>query len=97
MRISVLVENRPTLERLSHWLSVAAGLSYLSGLAYASWRMADRAIWRFALDGTWTPERTGSSFNAPVPAFLKGMLFVGAVLFLVVLVNEALKRRSSAP
>ncbi len=94
MRISVMVENRPALERVSHWLSLTAGTIYLSGLAYASWRMADRAIWRFALDGTWTPERTGSSFNAPVPAFLKGMLFLGAVLFLLVLLNHALKRRA---
>ncbi len=97
MRISVMVENRPRLERLSHWLSVAAGITYLSGLAYASWRMADRAILRFALDGTWTPERTGSSFNAPVPAFLKGMLFLGAVLFLAVLIGEAIRRRASQP
>ncbi len=94
MRISVMVENRPALERLSHWLSLVAGTIYLSGLAYASWRMADRAIWRFALDGTWTPERTGSSFSAPVPAFLKGVLFLGAVLFLIVLLNHALKRRA---
>ena len=95
MRIAVLVENRPALERVSHWLSIAAGVIYLSGLAYASWRMAERAIWRFALDGSWTPERTGSSFNAPVPAVLKGMLFLGAVLFLAALVNHAVKRRAS--
>ena len=93
MRITVLVENRPALERLSHWLSLATGTLYLSGLAYASWRMAERAVWRFALDGSWFPERTGSSFNAPVPAFLKAMLFVGAVLFLLVLLNQAFKRK----
>lgn len=95
MRIGVLVDGRPGLERLSHWLSVVAGTVYLSGLAYASWRMAERAIWRFALDGSWTPERTGSSFNAPVPAFLKGMLFLGAILFLAVLLNQAFKRRAT--
>lgn len=94
MRISVLVENRPRLERLSHWLSLTAGTLYLSGLAYASWRMADRAIWRFALDGSWTPERTGSSFNAPLPAYLKAMLFLGAVLFLLVLLRRALPQKA---
>ncbi|MEO0383800.1 MAG: TRAP transporter small permease subunit [Pseudomonadota bacterium] len=95
MRIGVLVDGKPKFEALSHWLSIAAGTIYLSGLAYASWRMAERAIFRFALDGTWTPERTGSTFNAPVPAFLKGMLLLGAALFLVVLLHSAFKRRAT--
>lgn len=93
MRVTVLVEQNPTLERLSHWLSVAAGTVYLSGLAYASWRMADRAIFRFALDGSWMPERSGSTLNSPLPAYLKGLLFVGAVLFLIVLWRYAFQRR----
>jgi TRAP-type C4-dicarboxylate transport system permease small subunit len=97
MRINVLVENKPRLEALSHWLSTAAGAIYLSGLAYASWRMAERAVLRFALDGSWTPERTGSTFNAPVPAFLKGVLFLGAVLFLLVVLRGVFKRTVSKP
>ncbi len=90
MRIGFLVEKHPRLERLSHWLSLTAGTLYLAGLAYASWRMADRAIWRFALDGSWMPERTGSSFNSPLPSYLKALLFLGAVLFLLVLLRRAL-------
>jgi len=93
MRITVLVEKHPALERLSHWLSLIAGAVYLSGLAYASWRMAERAIWRFSLNGAWNPERSGSTLNAPLPAYLKGLLFVGAVLFLLVLLRRALPRK----
>jgi len=94
MRIAFLVEKRPALARLSHWLSITAGTIYLSGLAYASWRMADRALWRFALDGSWMPERTGSSFNSALPSYLKALLFVGAVLFLLVLLRQALPKRA---
>lgn len=94
MRITVFAEKHPTLARLSDWLSLVAGMIYLSGLAYASWRMADRAIWRFALDGSWMPERSGSTLNSPLPAYLKALLFVGAVLFLLVLVGKALPRRA---
>lgn len=93
MRITVLVEKHPALARLSHWLSLIAGTVYLSGLAYASWRMAERAIWRFSLNGAWNPERSGSTLNAPLPAYLKGLLFVGAVLFLLVLLRRALTRK----
>ena len=93
MRITVLVEKHPALGRLSHWLSLIAGTVYLSGLAYASWCMAERAIWRFSLNGTWNPERSGSTLNAPLPAYLKGLLFVGAVLFLLVLLRRALPRK----
>ncbi len=94
MRISFLVEKNPRTGRISHWLSIAAGTIYLSGLAYASWRMAERAIWRFALDGSWMPERTGSTFNSPLPSYLKVMLFLGAVLFLLVLLRRALPQRA---
>ena len=93
MRITVLVEKHPALARLSHWLSLIAGTVYLSGLAYASWRMAERAIWRFSLNGAWNPERSGSTLNAPLPAYLKGLLFVGAVLFLLVLLRRAWPRK----
>ncbi|QPH53692.1 TRAP transporter small permease subunit [Pontivivens ytuae] len=95
MRISFLVEKHPRLERLSHWLSLVAGAIYLSGLAYASWRMAERAIWRFALDGSWIPERTGSTFNSPLPSYLKAMLFLGALLFLLVLLRRVLPGKAS--
>ncbi|MEM8622787.1 MAG: TRAP transporter small permease [Pseudomonadota bacterium] len=93
MRVELLVERRPVLARLSHWLGGIAGVIYLGGLAYAAWRMADRAIWRFSLDGSWDPERSGSTLNSPLPAFLKGLLLVGAVLFLLVVLAKLLPRR----
>lgn len=94
MRIDLLTEKYPALARISHWLSSAAGLIYLSGLTYACWRMAERAIWRFSLDGSWDPERSGSTLNSALPAFLKGLLLVGTVLFLAIVINKIMPRRS---
>ncbi len=93
MRITLLIEKWPGLARFSEALSLAAGIIYLGGLCYAAWRMAERAIWRFSLNGAWNPERSGSTLNAPLPAYLKGLLFVGAVLFLLVLLRRALPRK----
>jgi len=92
MRIGFLTDGRPALRRVSWWLTVAAGAVYLAGLAYGAFRQADRAIFRFALDGSWNPERSGSTLNSPLPAYLKGLLFVGAVLFLLVLLRQAFRR-----
>ncbi len=92
MRIGFLTDGRPRLARLSRWLTVGAGAVYLTGLAYGAFRQADRALFRFALDGSWTPERSGSTLNSALPAFLKGLLFLGAVLFLLVLLRQALRR-----
>ncbi len=93
MRITFLVEKSPWLSGLSHWLTIGAGAIYLSGLAHAAFRQADRAIWRFALDGSWNPERSGSTLNSPLPAYLKALLFVGAVLFLIVLLRQIWPKR----
>jgi hypothetical protein len=92
MRIGFLVDTRPRLARLSRWLTIGAGTVYLTGLAYGAFRQADRAIFRFALDGSWNPERSGSTLNSPLPAYLKGLLFVGVVLFLLVLLRQAFRR-----
>jgi C4-dicarboxylate transporter, DctQ subunit len=93
MRITVLVETRPSLSRLSEWLGLVAGVIYLGGLALASWRMAERAIWRFSLSGAWDPERSGSTLNLPLPAYLKAILFAGVVLFLLVVPGRMIPRR----
>ncbi|MFQ6549406.1 TRAP transporter small permease subunit [Aestuariibius sp. 2305UL40-4] len=84
MRITLLVEKRPGLARLSDGLSLVVGAVYLAGLAYAAWRMTERAIWRFSLDGSWDPERSGSTLNSPLPSYLKAILFLGAALFLAI-------------
>lgn len=93
MRIDVLVSRRPRLARLSHWLGGIAGIVYLGGLAFAAWRMSERALWRFALDGSWNPERSGSTLNSPLPGLLKALLFFGCVLFLAVILGKLIPRR----
>ena len=86
MRITLLVEKRPGLAKASELLSLIAGTVYMGGLAYAAWRMAERAIWRFSLSGGWDPERSGSTLNSPLPSYLKAMLFLGSALFLSIVV-----------
>jgi C4-dicarboxylate transporter, DctQ subunit len=93
MRITVLVDTRPGLARVSEWLGLVAGAIYLGGLALASWRMAERAIWRFSISGAWDPERSGSTLNSPLPAYLKAILFAGAVLFLLVVLRRMIPGR----
>lgn len=93
MRIGFLVDKTRPLRTLSHWLAIVAGSIYLSGLAYGAYRQAERAIFRVSFDGSWNPERSGSTFNSPLPAYLKGLLFIGAVLFLTVLVRRILANR----
>lgn len=92
MRITLLVEKLPRLERLSSGLSLAAGGVYLAGLAYAAWNMAERAIWRFSISGAWDPERSGSTLNSPLPSYLKALLFVGCILFLALVVRRVFTR-----
>ena len=95
MRIGFLVEKHPALARLSHGLSLVAGGIYLAGLSYAAWKMAEKAVLRFSLSGAWDPERSGSTMNSPLPAYLKVCLFVGSVLFLLVLLRRAIPRRTN--
>ncbi|WP_419908197.1 TRAP transporter small permease subunit [Hoeflea sp.] len=94
MRVTLLVERQPVLSRISDILSGIVGAVYLAGLTYAAWRMTERAIWRFSLGGSWDPERSGSTLNAPLPAFLKALLFIGALLFLVVVLRRLFARRA---
>lgn len=89
MRITLLVEKRPRLARFSEALSLTAGILYLGGLSFAAWRMAERAIWRFSLNGAWDPERSGSTLNSPLPSYLKALLFVGCALFLLLALKQA--------
>lgn len=89
MRITLLVEKRPALARFSDALSLLAGAVYLAGLTFAAWRMAERAVWRFSLSGGWDPERSGSTLNSPLPAYLKALLFVGCGLFLLLVLRHA--------
>lgn len=93
MRITAFVEGRgPRVRRISRLLGLLAGTIYLAGLAYAAFNMTDDALFRFALDGSWDPERSGSTWNTPLPAFLKLALFLGSLLFLLVLLRRAFAR-----
>ncbi len=89
MRITLLVERRPRLKQFSDALSLIAGIIYLGGLSFAAWRMAERAVWRFSINGAWDPERSGSTLNSPLPAYLKALLFVGCALFLLLALKQA--------
>ncbi len=93
MRITSFIENRGnTIAALSKWLSIAAGAIYLTGLAYTAYRMTKDALFRYALDGSWDPERSGSTWNSPVPSFIKLALLLGTVLFLLVLLRRVWSR-----
>ncbi len=87
MRISVLADRFPKRARL--WLEGLGhfcGIVFLTGLAISAWDIAGRAAFRFMPNGAWFPERSGSSWNTPLPAFNKVALFVGAALFLMAVV-----------
>ncbi|GHB21975.1 TRAP transporter small permease subunit [Salinicola rhizosphaerae] len=46
------------------------------------------AAWEPALMSMHGPERSGSSFNPPLPAYLKPMLVVGAILYILQLLSN---------
>lgn len=90
MRIGLVADRLgPRARRALDLLGLAAGIVYLAGLAYGSLVMTRRTTFRFSADGTWMPERSGSSWNTPAPALVKGALLAGAVLFLLVLLRQA--------
>ena len=90
MRITLLADRLPP--RARRWLegmSLCIGALYLGGMALAAWSMSQRALFRFTADGTWRPERSGTSWNTPAPGLLKFALCVGAALFLLVILRRA--------
>ncbi|MEM0947235.1 MAG: TRAP transporter small permease [Pseudomonadota bacterium] len=89
MRITVLRDRMPPgLRRAVDMLGLACGAIYLSALAFSGWQIAQRSLFRFMPDGSWFPERSGSSWNTPLPAFIKFALFVAAALFLAVVLRQ---------
>ena len=52
------------------------------------WSISNRTLFKFAADGAWTPERSGTSWNTPAPALVKFALLLGALLFLVVILRQ---------
>lgn len=66
--------------------------------AWASWTMVERAFW--APDGRFRMEGTGSAWNPPTPALMKGFLFiimiVLAVQFVILAVNHMRRARQTS-
>ncbi|MGP1397234.1 MAG: TRAP transporter small permease subunit [Inquilinaceae bacterium] len=92
MRVSLLIDGAGRARRrLAEMLSFVTGAVFLVGLAVGMWGIVQRSLFRFATDGTWTPERSGSSWNTPSPAYLKLALLVGALVFLLVVVRQAIQ------
>lgn len=89
MRVTALYDAMPPkIRRLADILALLCGAIYLGAMSYSGWLIAQRSLFRFMPDGTWFPERSGSSWNTPLPAFIKFALFVGALLFLAVVLKQ---------
>ena len=89
MRIGLLVDTaRPSWRRLAEALSLLCGAVYLGGLALAMWSISQKSLFRFSTEGVWMPERSGTSWNTPAPAIIKFALFLGAALFLAVILLQ---------
>lgn len=89
MRVTALTDRMsPGLRWLADGLGLICGTIYLAALAFSGWQIAERSLFRFMPDGTWFPERSGSSWNTPLPAFVKFALFLGAVLFLAAVLQH---------
>ncbi|MBO6755029.1 MAG: TRAP transporter small permease [Roseibium sp.] len=89
MRITLLSDAAsPGFRRLAEFIGLVCGLVYIGGLTYSAWRLTERSLLRFQPDGTWIPETSGTSWNTPMPAFIKAALFISCALFLAVLLRQ---------
>ncbi|MFN4100623.1 MAG: TRAP transporter small permease subunit [Pararhodobacter sp.] len=89
IRVTLLTDRLPpAMRRLTEGFGLVAGLIFLTGLSLAMWAIVQRSLWRFNAAGVWMPERSGTSWNTPAPALLKGLLLAGAVLFLLAVLRR---------
>lgn len=89
MRVTALYDAMPPkARRLADVIALLCGTIYLGAMTYSGWLITQRSLFRFMPDGTWFPERSGSSWNTPLPAFIKLALFAGAVLFLAIVLKQ---------
>jgi TRAP-type mannitol/chloroaromatic compound transport system permease small subunit len=94
IRITAIYDRlRVPERRLCDLLAYACGIVFLGGLGYgALWEAVDSLL-RFD-EGRWRPETLGGAFAFPLPAFLRGILFLSVLLFLLqVLVHLGRKLR----
>jgi TRAP-type mannitol/chloroaromatic compound transport system permease small subunit len=72
----------PGLKRLVDMFSALLLIFWAAVLAYASWLQAASAIYRFR-GGRWRPETLGSAWDVPLPALVRGVLFLACALLLL--------------
>jgi TRAP-type mannitol/chloroaromatic compound transport system permease small subunit len=88
----------PRVRRMIDLFSAVLLILWGLVLTYASWIQAESAINRFR-GGNWRPETLGSAWDVPLPALIRGVLFLScALLFLQAVVNflRALRRLEAA-
>jgi C4-dicarboxylate transporter DctQ subunit len=91
IRVTLLIDKLPPrLRLLFEKLGLLVGVVFLSGLTIAMWAIVQRSLWRFNALGEWMPERSGTSWNTPAPAFLKTLLLIGAALFLLAVIRRGI-------
>ncbi len=86
LRITAVVDRLgPGGRGICALLSVVSGVLYLGGLAYAFAVRAIETGWKFS-DGQWAPERTGRTWDVPIPPFMNALIAICCALFLVLLI-----------
>ena len=88
--------------RVRRWLDIVisvVGLACVTFFAYAAWTGGVARSWFAAGTGELKLETSGSAFDAPYPALIKGFLFLVvvamAVQFVIIIVNH-LRRKGAA-
>ncbi len=69
-------------KRLVDVVSIIMTVLWAAALTYASWLQASGSIWRFRA-GEWKPETLGSAWDVPIPALIRGVLFLSCALLLL--------------
>jgi C4-dicarboxylate transporter DctQ subunit len=85
LRISAVYDRAgPKLKAFCTALSLVSGAIYLGGLVYAFTVRAIETGWKFE-DGRWAPERTGRTWDVPIPPFMNFAIALCCLVFLIVL------------
>lgn len=95
LRISAVYDRAGRkLKRFCTTLTVLSGAIYLGGLVYAFTVRAIETGWKFE-DGHWAPERTGRTWDVPIPPFMNLAIALCCFVFLIVLFTRlgAAKKR----
>jgi TRAP-type mannitol/chloroaromatic compound transport system permease small subunit len=87
----------PRYQRVVDLISAVMELLWAGVLTVASWMQAYPAIYRFR-GGEWRPETLPGAWNVPIPALVRGVLFIGCLLLLLqAIVSLARRLRASGP